>query len=107
MTSAIKLRGTSEAGRTRTDHGDLFAGTHRRRFRKNPARLKTFINNRLLNRLDRDRVITDTKHARTFARRRTNSARKFWKVVGVMKTIQGFAPMPAVDQIVPFRNQIV
>src|SRR6266550_2977465 len=64
MTRAIKLRCAGEAGWTRADYGDLFAGTYRWRFGNDPARLKTFVNYRLLNRLDRDREITDTKYAR-------------------------------------------
>jgi hypothetical protein len=107
MTRAIKLRRAGKAGWTRADHGDLFPGAHRRRFGNHPARLKTFVNYRLLNRLDRDREITDTKYTRTFAWRGTNSARKFRKVVGVVKATKRFAPMPPVDQIVPLRNQIV
>src|SRR6266545_2044416 len=107
MTRVIKLCGASQSSRAGADHCDLFAGTHRGRFGNNPACLKTFVNNRLLNRLDRDRVITDTKHARAFAWRGTNPARKFRKVVGVMKATQCFAPMAPVDQIVPLWNQIV
>src|SRR6266850_2906962 len=107
VTCAIKLGRAGEAGWTRADHGDLFAGTYRRRFGNHPARLKTFVNYRLLNRLDSNREITNTQYTRTFAWRGTNSAGKFRKVVGVVKATQGFAPMTPIDQIVPFGYQIV
>ena len=47
------------------------------------------------------------EHARAFARRGTNAAGEFGKIIGLVQTLQRFFPETAINQIVPFRNQIV
>ena len=75
--------------------------------RHDPTFLEALVDDRHLDVLDRDRRIGDAEHARAFARRRTHASGELRKVVGLVQAIQRFAPVTAVDEVVPLRNQIV
>ena len=72
-----------------------------------PAFLEASVDDRHLDVLDRDRGIGDAEHARAFARRRAHASGELGEVVGLVQPIQRFAPVAAIHQIVPFRNQVV
>src|SRR5204862_4357745 len=55
----------------------------------------------------RDRVIVDVQRAGGLARRRADAAGEFREIVGRVQGHQRLAPLVAVDQIVPVRDQIV
>src|SRR5262249_25268235 len=57
--------------------------------------------------LDGDRVLVDAEHARAFARGGTDAAGEFREVVGLVQPVDRFFPQPAVDEVVPFRDQVV
>jgi hypothetical protein len=56
---------------------------------------------------DGDRRIIDAQHAGTFARRRTNAAGELRKIIGLVQAVQRLAPEAPINQVIPFRNQIV
>ena len=57
--------------------------------------------------LDRDRRSIDAEHARTFARRGANAAGEFREIIRLVQPFERFFPEAAIDEIVPFRNEIV
>src|SRR5262249_5411422 len=60
-----------------------------------------------LDALDRDRVFIDSEHTRAFARCGADPASEFRKVVRLVQPIDRFFPQATVDEIVPFRDQVV
>src|SRR5262245_13546775 len=65
------------------------------------------INDRAFNILDRNRRVVNAEHARTFAGRGADSAGELGKIIRLVQTLEGFLPKSAIDEIVPFRNQVV
>src|SRR5262249_41501816 len=57
--------------------------------------------------LDRDRRIVHAEHARTFARSRAHAAGEVREVVRLVQPIQRFLPETAINEVVPFRNEVV
>ena len=72
-----------------------------------PAFFQAVVDDRALDVLDRDRRLVDAEHARAFARRGTDAAGELGKVVGLVQPLERFLPQAAIDQIVPFGNQVV
>ena len=103
---AIQLLGRSEAGGTRTDHGDFPARAHQRRLGRHPSFVEGLLDDGDFDRLDRHRVVVDAEHARAFARRRTQPAGELGEVVRRVQPLDRRLPAIAVDQIVPVGNQI-
>src|SRR5882762_6184734 len=68
---ARELLGASEPSRTGAYHRDLLTGLVLRRLRFYPAFLERLVDDRVLDRLDADRVVIDAQHARFLARSRT------------------------------------
>src|SRR6266705_3083266 len=64
---ARELLGASEPRRTGAHHRDLLSGLVLRRLRPYPAFLERLVDDRVLDRLDADRVVIDTQHARFLA----------------------------------------
>src|SRR5262249_12393159 len=56
---------------------------------------------------DRDRRIVDAEDAGTFTGRGADSTGEIGEVVGFMKPVESLFPQPPIDQIVPFRNEVV
>jgi len=107
MTSLVELRGGAKTGGTGTDDGDFFAGALGRRIGGDPAFVPTFVSDRTLDVLDRDWRIGDAKHARTFAGRGADTTCEFGEVVRLVQAIERLAPESAIDEVVPFRNEVV
>ena len=78
----VQLIGRGQARRARADDRDRLAGARRGRRRLDPAFLQRALDDRPLDRLDRDRVGVDAEHARAFARRRAEPAGELREVVG-------------------------
>ncbi len=70
VTGFVQLSSSGEAGRAGADDSNALTGASLRRLGQHPAFFPTAIDDRVLDRLDRDGRIVDAEHARTFARRR-------------------------------------
>ena len=68
---------------------------------------KAIVDNRRFDVFDRHRQFVEPEHAGAFARRRTDAAGEFGKVIGLVQPMKRFLPQAAINQIVPFRDQIV
>src|ERR1700732_2854076 len=95
------------AARPGADDRDPLAGMAGRRKRHDPALLPAAVDDRAFDRLDRHRVVVDVQRARRLARRRADAAGEFRKIVGRVQRHRRLAPLVAIDQIVPVRDQIV
>src|SRR5207244_3721183 len=102
-----QLLGASEPRRTGAHHRDLPAGLVRERLRLYPAFLERLVDDRVLDRLDADRVVVDAQHARFLARSRTDTAGEFGEIVGGVQRLDGALPVLLVDEIVEIRNDVV
>src|SRR5712691_8599040 len=104
---ARELLGASKPSRTGAHHRDLPAGLVRGGLRFYPAFLERLVDDRVLDRLDADRVVVDAQHARFLARSRTDTAGEFGEIVGGMQRLDGVLPVLLVDEIVEIRNDVV
>ena len=75
--------------------------------RHDPAFVPAAIDDRVLDVLDRDRRLVDAEHARAFARRRADAAGELREVVRLVQALERFVPQAAIDEVVPFRDQVV
>ena len=107
MAGRVQLRGAGQPGRPGPDHRHLLAGALRRGLRHDPAFLEALVDDRRFDVLDRHRRLDDAQRTRAFARRRADAAGKFREVVGLVQPVQRLLPVAAIDQIVPFRDQVV
>tara|TARA_B100000579_G_C22279511_1_gene597637 strand:- start:70 stop:426 length:357 start_codon:yes stop_codon:yes gene_type:complete len=64
------------------------------------------VNDAYLNLFDGHWVLVYAKNTSPFAGSWAETARKFWKVIGRMKTVDGFAPSITVNQVVPVWNDV-
>jgi hypothetical protein len=99
-------RGT-QASRAGADNGYLFAGAKLRRFRRDPPFLPAAIDNGALDVLDRYRRGNNPENAGAFARSGADAPGEIGEIVGFVEAIQSLAPKAAIDQVVPFGNQIM
>ena len=107
VTGLVELGGTGQACGTGTDDGHCLARPLGRRFGDDPAFFKALINNGAFDALDGDRRLIDAEDAGSLAGRGTNTAGEFGKVVGLVQAVKRFLPEPAVDKVVPLRDQVV
>ncbi len=107
VTGFVELVGGREAGRTRADDGNALAAARRGHVRLDPTFGEAAVDDRVLDVLDRDGGIRDAEHAGALARRRARAARELREVVGLVQPVERVAPAALVDQVVPFRNQVV
>src|ERR1700730_11735970 len=107
MPYLVELRSAGQPGRTGTDNGHSFSGTRSLGLRHYPSRLKPPVDDRQFDILDCNRRVVDAEDARTFTWRRTDAAGKFRKVVSLMQSVESLTPVPSINQIIPFGNQIV
>ncbi len=82
---ARELLGASEPRRAGTHHAGLLPGLVRGRLRSYPAFLERLVDDRVLDRLDPDRVVIDAQHARFLARSRTDASGELGKIIGGMQ----------------------
>ena len=102
----VELVGGGQPGGSRPDDGHALAGPDPRRRRCHPSLVERPLDDRELDRLDRDRVIVDRQHARPFAGRGAETTRPFRKVVRGVQSVDGRLPLIPVHQVVPVRNEV-
>ena len=107
VAGARQLLGAGHAGRPRPHDRDALARPARRDLRGDPAFRPAAVDDRAFDRLDRHRVVVDVEGARRLARRRADAAGEFREIVGRVQRDEGLAPLVAIDQVVPVRDQIV
>ncbi|ABA48089.1 hypothetical protein BURPS1710b_3715 [Burkholderia pseudomallei 1710b] len=100
------LRGGKARG-ARADHRDLLARLVRGGLRRDPALRPCLVDDRVLDRLDADRIVMDAERARRFARRRADAARELREVVRRMQHVDRLTPFLAIHEIVEVRNDVV
>ena len=101
-----QLLRTGEPRRPRSDHRDPPPGPARRDMRRDPAFIPAAVDNRAFDRLDRHRGIGQRQRARRLARRRTDPAGKFGKVIGPVQPLARRLPLRVADQQVPVGDEI-
>ena len=107
MAGAGQLLGRRHAGGTGADHRHRLAGLFRRHQRLNPALFPGAVHNLAFDGLDGDRTVDDVQGAAGLAGRGADAAGEFGKIVGGMQRLRRGAPLLAIDQIVPVRDQVV
>ena len=107
MAGGVELRRAGQPRRPRADDRYSFASAHNGGLSNDPALFKSFVDDRAFDALDRDRRFDQAQDAGAFTRRRADAAGKFGKIVGGVEPIQSFAPAVLIDQIIPFRDQII
>jgi len=107
VTRARKLLRTCHARGPGAHHGDFLPGPGVRRLRPHPTLVPALVDDRLLDRLDRHRVVVDVQRARRFARRGADAAGELGEIVGRMQDFERVAPVVAIDEVVPVRDHVV
>ena len=109
MAGLVQLRGSTKPGWTGADDGNFSFS----RCAKQAASaltqpvLPAVVDDLALDVLDGDGRRADAQDARAFARRGTNATGEFREIIGLMQAFEGFAPKAAIDEVVPFGNEIV
>src|SRR5207249_3470483 len=104
---AIELRCGAKSRRTGADDGDFSAGPGFGRFGSDPTFFPALIDDGTLDVLDRHRRGVDAEDTRAFAGGGADPAGKLGEVVGLVQSVERFAPEAAINQIVPLRDQVV
>src|SRR6185295_8642761 len=107
MAAAVKLLSCGQPRRTRAHDRNFSSRTEFGWLRLDPAFRKSALNYVLLDILDRNWRLIDAQHTRSLARRRTYASGKLRKIIGRMQLANCFFPAPAINQIVPIRNDVV
>ncbi len=107
MPRLIQLSRARKARRSRTHHRDGFAGAGFGRHGFDPTLLEGFIDDGTFDVLDCHRGFNQAQDARSFTGSRAHAARKFGEVIGLMKPVDCFPPLVAIDQVIPFGNEVV
>ena len=81
-------------------------GAGLRLLRRHPALVPRPVDDLDLDLLDRDGVGVDRQHARGLARGGAERAGELGEVVGGVQPLDGLAPVVAVDQVVPLRDEV-
>ena len=95
MPGARKLLRAGEARRAGADDGDALAGFARRRLRLDPAFFPRLVDDRVLDRLDADRIVVDAQRAGFLARRRADAAGELGEIVGRVQRVDRPPSSPA------------
>ena len=106
MTGAAQLLRGGEARRPAAHNSHFPMRQRLRRLRRDPAFRPAAHRNRLLDPLDRHRVLIDAQNAGRFAGRRAKFAGEFREIVRGVQFRQRLFPPVAVDQIVPVRDDV-
>ena len=106
MAGAVELLRGGESGGPGSDDGDAPPGAVRRRLGADPSFVEGAIDDRLLDLLDRDRVIVDGEHARRLAWRGAETPGELRKVVGGVEALHGGLPVVAEDEVVPLGDEV-
>src|SRR5690606_19137067 len=87
-----ELLGRGEAGRSGADDGDLLAGEAAGTHGADPAVRPGVVDDRVLDLLDRHRVLVDAEDAGGLARRRAQASGEVGEVVGGVETFDRLLP---------------
>ncbi len=107
VTHLVELGCGRQAGGSGTDDCDFFPRAFGGRLGLDPALVESTIDNGVFNVLDGDRGIGNAQYTGTLTGGWTGSTGKFRKVVGLVQTVQSLSPVSLVNQIVPFRYEVV
>src|SRR6185503_523152 len=107
VASARQLLRAGEAGGAGADNRNLLARLVNGGLRFHPARFPGLVDDRVLDRLDADRVLVDAQNAGLFAGCGADAAGELREIVGRMQRLDRVLPVAAIDQVVPVRNDIV
>ena len=107
MSYGIELCRRRKASWPRSNNGNLVTTTNQRGRRLDPSFSEPPVYNCVFYVLDCDRWLDNTEHTRPLAGCRTSSSCEFGKIVGLMQSLKCIAPAAPVNQIIPFRNEIV
>ena len=107
VTYFVQLVCSGQACWSTADDCDALAGSFLGWVRSNPTFVKGLIDDGDFDILNRYRWIGDPQHTGAFAWCWTNPPRKLGEIICFMKSIHRFAPPTLINQIVPFRNQVV
>ncbi len=72
-----------------------------------PAFLPAAVDDGAFDVLDGDRRRVDAQHAGAFARRGADAAGELGEIIGLVQAFQRLVPEAAIDQVVPFGDQVV
>ncbi len=75
--------------------------------RCDPAVFPRLVGDRVLDRLDADRVVVDVERARRLARRRAHASGELREIVGRVQRLDRALPVLLVNEVVPVRNDVV
>src|SRR5262249_15402036 len=106
VTGARQLLRAGEARWTRTDHRHPFSAALPWRLRCYPPLAPRMVDDVLLDQLDGDGVVVDVEDAGFLARCRAYPPGKLRKVVGRVQAIDGIAPAPPVNQVIPVGDDV-
>ena len=95
-----------EARRARADHCDAVAGAHAGHLRRHPTFAPCAVDDLDFDLLDGDGVLVDAQDARRLARRRAQATGELGEVVRGVQAVDRFAPVFAVDEVVPVRDEV-
>ncbi len=107
MAGARQLLRAGEAGGTRAHHRDALAAVMGGDERLDPAFGPALLDDGVLDRLDRHRLVDEVQGAGRFARRRADAAGKVREIVGEMERRECRLHVRLVDEVVPVGNEIV
>ena len=107
VTSAHQLLGCGHASGTGANDSYLLAGLRLGRQGLDPAFSPGTVNDGVLNRLDANRFLVDVGHASRFTRRRADTARELWEVIGAVQRGDGVFPVALVHEVIEVRNDVV
>ena len=102
-----ELLGAGETGGAGADNGDRLAGLRRGRLGMDPALGERAVDDRALDRLDRDGRVLDVQRAGRLAGRGTDAAGELREIVGREKVARRLLPLAAIGEIVPVRDLVV
>ena len=107
VANPCKLLRCGHACRAGTNDGDALAGPVFGGLRRDPSHFPAFIDDRVFDRLDADRVVVDVQRASCFAWRRTNAPGELGKIIGRVQGVERLAPILAKNQVIKIRNDVV
>src|SRR5262249_20225965 len=97
----------TKPGWTGADDGHFLAGTNCGGLRNDPALFPALVDDGALEVFYGYRRGVDAQGTGTFARSRTNPARKIREIIGLTPPLEGFFPQAAIHEVIPFGNEVV
>jgi hypothetical protein len=107
VAGVVGLGGGAEAGGAGADDGDFFAGAKGGGVGLDPAFGPAFVGDGAFDVFDGDGRGVDAEDAGAFAGSGADAAGEVGEVIGFMEAFEGFAPEAAVNEVVPFGDEVV